>query len=97
MVYSSKCVPIDKNPQHVGKCISYQQVLNKNYIDFTNGIKTLDVPRFEIIKPTLSKKVFEYSTDKDNDFNIVPLFVSENNEKSRILDLVLYKKLYILL
>ena len=64
---------VNKDPQRVSKYIPYQIELNMTDIDFTNGMKITDFPSFENLNPTLSKNVFEYSTDKDNDYKLVPL------------------------
>ena len=45
----------------------------------------------------LSINVFEYSTDEDNDYKLVALYISKNIENRRIIDLILYKNHYILL
>ena len=31
-------------------------------------MKIVDIPRFELLNPTLSINVFEYSTEEDNDY-----------------------------
>ena len=89
--------PVDKNPQRVSKYIPYQNELNINNIDFTNGMKISDIDKFENLNNQLSINVFEYSEEKDNDYKLVPLYISKNIENRRIVDLILYKNHYILL
>ena len=89
--------PVDKDPQRVSKYIPYQNELNINNIDFTNGMRMIDIPKFENLNPILSIKVFECTTDEDNDYKLVPLYLSKNIENRRMIDLVLYKNHYILL
>ena len=60
-------------------------------------MKIVDIPRFEILNPTLSINVFEYSEEEENDYKLVPLYISKNTENRRIIDLILYKNHYILL
>ena len=60
-------------------------------------MKRNSIPIFEILNPTLAINVLEYSTDEDNDYKLVPLFISKNNENWRNIDLILYKNLYLLL
>ena len=89
--------PVDKGHQRVSKYEPYRDELNITNIDFTNGMRIVDIPRFERLNPTLSINVFEYSTEEDNDYKLVALYVSKNNENRRIIDLILYKNHYILL
>ena len=60
-------------------------------------MRITDIPKFENLNNTLSKNVFENSTDEDNDYNLVPLYISKHKENRRIIDLILYKNHYILL
>ena len=39
--------------------------------------------RLEILKPTISINVFENATEKDNDYKLVPLYISKHNEKQK--------------
>ena len=88
----------DKNhPYRVSKYIRYRDELNINNIDFTNGMKIDDIPRFERLNNQLAINVFEYTTDEDNDYKLAPLYITEHNENKRIIDLIFYKNLYILL
>ena len=89
--------PVNKDPQRVSKYIPYQNELNITDIDFSNGIKITDIDNFEKLNNQLSKNVFEYSKEDDNDYNLVPLYISKNIENRRIIDLILYKNHYILL
>ena len=89
--------PVDSNPQRVSKYEPYRDELNINDIDFTNGMRIKDIDKFEVLNPTLSINVFEYSTEEDNDYKLVPLYFSKNIENRRIIDLILYKNHYILL
>ena len=89
--------PIGKDPQRVSKYKPYQNELNVSGIDFTNGMKIVDIPRFEILNPTLSINVFENSKEEENDYKLFPLYISKNIENRRIIDLILYKNHYILL
>ena len=83
--------PVDKNPQRVSKYEPYRDELNINDIDFTNRMRIVDIPRFERLIPTVSINVFEYSTEEDNDYKLVPLYISKHNENRRIIDLILYR------
>ena len=88
----------DKNhPYRVSKYIPYKNELNINNIDFINGMKITDIDKFENLNTQLSINVFEYTTDEDNDYKLIPLYISKNNENRRIVDLILYKNHYILL
>ena len=89
--------PVNKNPQRVSKYEPYRNELNINNIDFSNGMKIIDIPKFENLNNQLSINVFEYSTDEDNDYKLVPLYISKNIQNRRIIDLILYKNHYILL
>ena len=89
--------PVDKDPQRVSKYIPYQNELNITGIDFTNGMKIIDIEKFENLNNQLSINVFEYSKEEENDYNLVPLYISKNIENRRIIDLFLYKNHYILL
>ena len=51
---------------------------NLDNVDFTNGLKIVEIPRFERLNPTLSINVFENNTDEDNGFKLVPLFISKH-------------------
>ena len=93
----AKIHPVDENPQRVSKYIPYKNELNINNLDFTNGMKIVDIPSFEILNPTLSINVFEYSTDENNEYKLVALYISKNIENRRIIDLIFYKNHYILL
>ena len=59
-------------------------------------MKSVDILRFEILNPTLSRNVIELSTDDDDDYTLVPLYSSKNNENRRTIDLILYQDIYIL-
>ena len=89
--------PVDNNPHRVSKYIPYKNELNIANIDFSNCMKITDIDKFENLNNQLSINVFEYTKDDDNDFNLVPLYISKNNENRRIIDLILYKNHYILL
>ena len=89
--------PVNENPHRVSKYIPYKDELSINDIDFTNGMKITDIPKFENLNNELSINVFEYSTEDDNDYKLVPLYISKNIENRRIVDLILYKNHYILL
>ena len=62
---------VDDHPYRVSKNIPYQIEPNIDNIDFTKGMKIVDIPKFESINPTLSTNVFEYSTDDDNAYKLV--------------------------
>ena len=85
------------HPYRVSKYMPDKNELNISDIDFTNGMKITDIAKFENLNDTLSKNVFEYSKEDDNDYNLVPLYISKNIENRRIIDLILYKNHYILL
>ena len=89
--------PVNKDPQRVSKYKPYQNELNINDIDFTNGMRIIDIPKFEKLNNHLSINVFEYSKEEDNEYQLVPLYISKNIENRRIIDLILYKNHYILL
>ena len=89
--------PIDKDSQRVSNYKLYRNELNFTNIDFTNGMRIVDIPRFEKLNPTLAINVFEYSTQEDNDYKLVPLYISKNNENRRSKDLILYENHYVLL
>ena len=89
--------PVDKDPQRVSKYIPYLNELNITIIDFSNGMRTSDIEKFENLNNQLAINVFEYSTDEDNDYKLFPLYISKNIENRRIIDLILYKNHYILL
>ena len=89
--------PVNENPYRVSKYIPYLNELNIVDIDFTNGIKITDIDKFENLNNQLSINVFEYSKEEDNEYQLVPLYISKNIENRRIIDLILYKNHYILL
>ena len=89
--------PVKEDPQSVSKYIPYQNELNITDIDFSNGMKITATDKFEKLNNQLSINVFEYSTDEDNDYKLVPLCISKNIENRRIIDLILYKNHYKLL
>ena len=89
--------PVNKDPQRVSKYIPYKNELKITDIDFTNGMKISDIDKFENLNNQLAINVFEYTTDEDNDYKLVPLYISKNIENRRIIDLILYKNHYILL
>ena len=89
--------PVDKDPQRVSKYIPYQNELKITGIDFSNGMRITDIDKFENLNNQLSINVFEYTTDENNDYKLVPLYISKNVENRRIIDLILYKNHYILL
>ena len=89
--------PADKDPKRVSKYIPYQNELNITNIDFTNGMRITDIDKFENLNNQLAINVFEYSTKEDNDYKLVPLYISENIENRRIIDLISYKNHFILL
>ena len=60
-------------------------------------MRIFDIPRFQRLNPTLSINVFECSTEEDNDYNLLPLYISKHNKNRRIIDLILYKNHYIIL
>ena len=88
--------PVDKSPQRVSKFEPYRDELNITNIEFTTGMRIVDIPRFEKLNPTLSKNTFEYSSKEDNDHKLVPIYISKHNQKRKIIDLILYKNHYIL-
>ena len=89
--------PVNENPHRVSKYIPFKNELNINDIDFSNGMKITDIDKFEKLNNQLSINVFEYNDDDDNDYKLVPLYISKNIEKRRIIDLIFYKNHYILL
>ena len=89
--------PVNKDPQRVSKYIPYRNELNINNIDFSNGMKITDIDKFEKLNNQLSINVFEYTTEDDNDYKLVPFYISKNIENRIIIDLILYKNYYILL
>ena len=46
-------------------------------------MRNIDIPRLEILKPTFSINVFENATEEDNDYKLVPLYISKQNEKQK--------------
>ena len=80
---------VDKGPHCVKKYEPYRDELNNTNIDFTNGMRIVDIPRFEKLNLTLSINVFEYSSEEGNDYKLVPLYISKHNETRRIIDLIL--------
>ena len=89
--------PVDKDPQRVSKYEPYRNELDISNIDFTNGMRIIDIPKFENLNNQISINVFEYSKEEDNDYTLIPLYISNNIENRRIVDLILYKNHYILL
>ena len=89
--------PVNENPHRVSKYIPYQNELNITDIDFTNGMRITDIDKFENLNNQLSINVFEYSKEEDNEYQLVPLYISKNIENRRIIDLNFYKNHYILL
>ena len=88
---------VNENPHRVSKYTPYQNELNITDIDFTNGMRITDIDKFENLNNQLSINVFEYSKEEDNEYQLVPLYISKNIENRRIIDLILYKNHYILL
>ena len=90
--------PIDNknHPYCVSKYEPYRNELNIINIDFTNGMKITDIPKFENLNNHLAINVFGYSTEEENDYKLAPLYISKHNENRRIIDLILYKNHYIL-
>ena len=89
--------PVDNHPYRVSKYIPYLNELIIANIDFTNGMRVTDIDKFENLNNQLSINVFEYTTEEDNDYKLVPLYISKNIEYRRIIDLFLNKNHYILL
>ena len=89
--------PVNENPHRVSKYIPYKNELNITDIDLTNGMRITDIDKFENLNNQLSINVFEYTNDDDNDYKLVLLYISKNNENRSIIDLFLYKNHYILL
>ena len=89
--------PVNENPHRVSKYIPYKNEFNIANIDFSIGMKITDTDKFENLNNELSINVFEYSKEEDNDYKLVPLYISKNIENRRIIDLILYKNHYILL
>ena len=89
--------PVNKDPQRVSKYMPYKNELNITDIDFSNGMRITDIDRFEKLNNQLSIKVFEYSKDEDNDYKLVPLYISKNIENRKTIDLILYENHYMLL
>ena len=88
--------PTNDHSNRVSKYIPFRNEQNITNIDFSNGMKIVDIPKFENLNPTLAINVFEYSTE-DNDYKLIPLYISKNNENRRIIGLILYENHYILL
>ena len=82
---------VDKGPHCVKKYEPYRDELNLTNLDFTNGMRIVDKPRFEKLNPLLSINVFDFSSEEDNDYKLVPLYISRHNENRRYIDLILYK------
>ena len=89
--------PVNENPHRVSKYTPYQNELNITDKDFTNGVRITDIDKFENLNNQLSINVFEYSKEKDNEYQLVPLYISKNIETRRIIGLILYKNHYRLL
>ena len=89
--------PVNENPHRVSKYIPYQNELKLTDIDFINGMRITDIHKFENLNNQLSINVFQYSKEEDNEYQLVPLYISKNIENRRIIDLILYKHHYILL
>ena len=88
--------PVDDNPHRVTKYEPYRNELHFTNTYFVKGMKIVNFLRFEIFFPRLSMNVFQYSTDKDNDYKLFPLYITKDNKDRRIVDLILYKNQYIL-
>ena len=67
---SASIHPINNYLQRVSNYMSYQNELNITSIDFINGMKITDTPRFETLNPTKSINVFENFRDEDNDYKL---------------------------
>ena len=89
--------PVNENPHRVSNYIPYKNELNIANIDFSNGMKITDIDKFENLNNELSINVFEHSKEEDNDYKLVPLYISKNIENRRIINLILYKNHNILL
>ena len=74
MVYSSKYSTICDHFYRVSKYKPYKEEIIITNIDFTNGMKFVDISRFKVLNPILFINVFGYSTDGANDFRLVPLY-----------------------
>ena len=68
--------PVDDQPYRVNKYDPYKLEINITNIGFSNGIKFIDISGFEISNSTLSINIFEFSTDEDNDYKLIPSYVS---------------------
>ena len=88
---------VDNDPQRVTKYEPYRNEIIITNIDFINSMKVVDIPRFERLNPSLSISVFESSKDEDNEYILVPIYISKNNENKRSIDLIFYKNRYMLL
>ena len=75
--------PVDNHPYRVSKYETYRGEINITNIDFTNGMRIVDITGFEILNPTLSISVSENAIEKDNDYKLVPLYTSKHNEKQK--------------
>ena len=60
-------------------------------------MKITDIDKFEKLNNQISINVFEYSKEDDNDYNLVPLYISKTVENRRIIDIILFKNHHILL
>ena len=89
--------PVDERSPTCYKYEPYRDELNFTNKDFTKGRRIVDIPRFEKLNPTLAINVFEFSSEEDNDYKIVALYVSKHKENRRNLDPILYKNLCILI
>ena len=78
--------PVNKDPERVSKYMPYKNELNITDLDFSNGMRITDIDRFEKLNNQLSINVFEYSKDEDNDYKLVPLYISKNIENRKIID-----------
>ena len=59
-------------------------------------MRITDIDKFENLNNQFTINVFEYSKEEDNEYQLVPVYISKNIENRRIIDLILYKNHYIL-
>ena len=88
----------NNHPNRVSNCEQNFNELNSQVFDFSNGIKCIDVHKFNELN-NLSINIFEVSFYQDQKkwrHKLVPIEVSKN-ESNRVIGLLIYKKHYALI
>ena len=88
----------NNHPNRVSNYKQYFNELNINGFDFTKGFRCSDVHKFNELN-NLSVNIFElnfYQDEKQWKHKLIPIEVSKN-ESDRVIDLAIYKNLYVLI